>query len=100
MIPELTDTINKTGVSIVQSCNIPANTTIAASEKYTYTFTITNLSDIAIDEITLIDKLPEEVQIKSVETIYSDGTKSTEVTIGENGEIQVLYIFPSIFITE
>lgn len=89
MIPELTDTINKTGVSIVQSCNIPANTTIAASEKYTYTFTITNLSDIAIDEITLIDKLPEEVQIKSVETIYSDGTKSTEVTIGENGEIQV-----------
>lgn len=88
-IPTLTDTINKIGVSIVQTCNIPANTTISAAEKYTYTFTISNLSEIPMEDVILTDKLPDEVQLKSVETIYSDGTKSTDVSVNENGEMEV-----------
>ena len=88
-IPTLTDTINKIGVSIVQTCNIPANTTISAAEKYTYTFKISNLSEIPMEDVILTDKLPDEVQLKSVETIYSDGTKSTDVSVNENGEMEV-----------
>ena len=88
-IPTLTDTINKIGVSIVQTCNIPANTTISAAEKYTYTFTISNLSEIPMEDVILTDKLPDEVQLKSVETIYLDGTKSTDVSVNENGEMEV-----------
>ena len=88
-IPTLTDTINKIGVSIVQTCNIPVNTTISAAEKYTYTFTISNLSEIPMEDVILTDKLPDEVQLKSVETIYSDGTKSTDVSVNENGEMEV-----------
>ena len=88
-IPTLTDTINKIGVSIVQTCNIPANTTISAAEKYTYTFTISNLSEIPMEDVILTDKLPDEVQLKSVETIYSDGTKSTDISVNENGEMEV-----------
>ena len=83
------NTINKIGVSIVQTCNIPANTTISAAEKYTYTFTISNLSEIPMEDVILTDKLPDEVQLKSVETIYSDGTKSTDVSVNENGEMEV-----------
>ena len=88
-ISGLTDTINKIGVSIVQTCNIPANTTISAAEKYTYTFTVSNLSEIPMEDIILTDKLPDEVQLKSVETIYSDGTRSTVVSINANGEMEV-----------
>lgn len=88
-ISGLTDTINKIGVSIAQTCNIPANTTISAAEKYTYTFTVSNLSEIPMEDIILTDKLPDEVQLKSVETIYSDGTRSTVVSINENGEMEV-----------
>lgn len=88
-IPTLTDTINKIGVSIVQTCNIPANSPISAAEKYTYTFTISNLSEIPMEDVILTDKLPDEVQLKSVETIYSDGTKSTDVSVNENGEMEV-----------
>lgn len=88
-ISGLTDTINKIGVSIVQTCNIPANTTISAAEKYTYTFTVSNLSEIPMEDVILTDKLPDEVQLKSVETIYSDGTRSTVVSINANGEMEV-----------
>lgn len=88
-ISGLTDTINKIGVSIVQTCNIPANTTISAAEKYTYTFTVSNLSEIPMEDIILTDKLPDEVQLKSVETIYLDGTRSTVVSINANGEMEV-----------
>ena len=88
-ISGLTDTINKIGASIVQTCNIPANTTISAAEKYTYTFTVSNLSEIPMEDVILTDKLPDEVQLKSVETIYSDGTKSTDVSVNENGEMEV-----------
>lgn len=88
-ISGLTDTINKIGVSIVQTCNIPAHTTISATEKYTYTFTVSNLSEIPMEDVILTDKLPDEVQLKSVETIYSDGTRSTVVSINANGEMEV-----------
>ena len=40
-----------------------------------------------MEDVILTDKLPDEVQLKSVETIYSDGTKSTDVSVNENGEI-------------
>lgn len=88
-IPGLTETINKIGLSIVQSCNIPSNTTISAAERYTYTFTVTNLSEIEINDIVFTDKLPEEVQVKEVEIVYADGTKSTDFAIDENGELQI-----------
>jgi ser-asp rich fibrinogen-binding, bone sialoprotein-binding protein len=42
-----------------------------------------------MEDVILTDKLPDEVQLKSVETIYSDGTKSTDVSVNENGEMEV-----------
>lgn len=90
-ISGLEDTINKIGLSIIQSCNIPANTTISAAEQFTYTFTVTNLSDIAIDDITFTDKLPEEVQFKNIEIVYADGSKKRQVTVNADGEIQTTF---------
>ncbi len=90
-ISGLEDTINKIGLSVIQSCNIPANTTISAAEQFTYTFTITNLSDIAIDDITFTDKLPEEIQFKNIEIVYADGSKKSQVTVNADGEIETTF---------
>ena len=80
--------INKPGIKVIQSCNIPENTDITAAENFKYTFTVLNLSKITLEEIVFTDMLPKEVQFKKLEVVYQDGTVDTNVLIDENGNIK------------
>ena len=84
VIEDITDTISRAGIKVTQTCNIPAGTTISATEEFTYTFTIKNLSEIVLDKVTFTDILPEQVQYELLEVIYSD--KTTNQTVNQNSD--------------
>lgn len=87
-VPNVTDTINKAGIKVTQTCNIPEGTTISSIEDFTYTFTLENLSKIKLENVKFVDALPEGVQFKSLEVIYSDGTKNTSTKKNEDNSIE------------
>lgn len=73
--------INKAGLKVTQTCNIPAGATLSAGEDLTYTFTIENLSKIYMEDVEFTDYLPQGVQFKSLEIIHSkDDTEYTNKT--------------------
>lgn len=86
-IDDLTVTLNKPGLSAIQTVNIPEGTTISAGEDFVYTFTAQNLSDIYLSEVEFADALPKEVQFKYIEIIYEDGTVDNDVDINGDGSI-------------
>lgn len=87
-IADVTDTINKAGMLVTQTSNIPEGATISSAEKFTYTFTIENLSNIKLRNVKFVDYLPSGVQFKSLEVVYADGTTSRNVKKNEDGSIQ------------
>lgn len=90
-IEEVIDTVNKAGMKITQTSNIPSGTTVTAGEEFTYTFTIENLSDVILNDVKFIDYLPEGLQYKSAKVTYSDGvvSKSKKVDSNGNPELEV-----------
>lgn len=88
-IADVTNKLNKPGLKITQTCNIPEGTTITAGEKFTYTFTIENLSEVILNDVVLIDYLPEAVQFKSAKTTYADGSVSTSKIVNEDGNPEI-----------
>ena len=60
-IDDISVTINKPGINVAQTANIPTGTTISAGEDFAYTFTIQNLSDIYLNDVEFTDALPTEV---------------------------------------
>ncbi|MGN1327275.1 MAG: SdrD B-like domain-containing protein, partial [Clostridia bacterium] len=100
IIEDVTDTINKPGLAITQTCNIPEGTTITAGEEFTYTFTIENLSDTLLSNVIFTDYLPEGLQFKSAELTYPDGTVSKSKNVDENGNPTVeIYLTQKQIIT-
>ena len=87
-ISDISIEINKPGIKITQSCNIPEKAEITAAENFKYIFTIVNQSAITLESNMFSDKLPEEVQFKRLEIIYSDGTTDSDVQVNDNGTIQ------------
>lgn len=90
-IKDISVTINKPGVSVAQTANIPEGTTISAGEDFVYTFTAQNLSDIYLNDVEFTDALPKEVQFKYIEIIYEDGTIDNEVDINGDGSINAKF---------
>lgn len=90
-IKDISVTINKPGVSVAQTANIPEGTTISAGEDFVYTFTAQNLSDIYLNDVEFTDALPKEVQFKYIEVIYEDGTIDNEVDINGDGSINAKF---------
>ena len=73
-------TLNKAGLKVIQETNIPEGSTIAPGEDFAYIFTLTNLSNIALDNITFVDVLPDGVSFNDIEINYDKGSRyvSTE----------------------
>ena len=69
-IDDISVTINKPGINVAQTANIPTGTTISAGEDFAYTFTIQNLSDIYLNDVEFTDALPTEVTFKYLEIVY------------------------------
>lgn len=90
-IKDISVTINKPGISIAQTANIPEGTTISAGEDFVYTFTAQNLSDIYLNDVEFTDAIPKEVQFKYIEIIYEDGTIDNEVDINGDGSINAKF---------
>ena len=88
---DISVTINKPGVSVAQTANIPEGTTISAGEDFVYTFTAQNLSDIYLNDVEFTDALPKEVQFKYIEVIYEDGTIDNEVDINGDGSVNAKF---------
>ena len=87
----LTETISQMGMRVTQSSNIPENTKIATNEDFKYIFTVENLSSLPIDEITLTDVLPAEVQYVNGTISYSDGTSRNFSTKNSDGNPEVSF---------
>ena len=90
-IKDISVTINKPGVNVAQTANIPEGTTISAGEDFVYTFTAQNLSDIYLNDVEFTDALPKEVQFKYIEIIYEDGTIDNEVDINGDGSVNAKF---------
>ena len=87
-IEDVIETINKAGIKATQTCNIPEGTTISSAEDFAYSFTLENLSEIRLEDVKFVDYLPEEVQFKSLEIVYSDGTMNTSVKTNDDKSVE------------
>ena len=90
-IDDISVTINKPGINVAQTANIPTGTTISAGENFAYTFTIQNLSDIYLNDVEFTDALPTEVTFKYLEIVYEDGTIDSSFDINSDGSINTKF---------
>lgn len=90
-IDDISVTINKPGINVAQTANIPTGTTISAGEDFAYTFTIQNLSDIYLNDVEFTDALPTEVTFKYLEIVYEDGTIDSNFDINSDGSINTKF---------
>ena len=90
-IDDISVTINKPGINVAQTANIPTGTTISAGEDFAYTFTAQNLSDIYLNDVEFTDTLPTEVTFKYLEIVYEDGTIDSSVDINSDGSINTKF---------
>lgn len=80
-------TVNKPGLSITQTSNIPSIATIETAQRYTYTFTIKNLSNSQIHNITFEDKLPTELTYSGLDISVDNGSVSKLVDVSDDGTV-------------
>ena len=90
-IDDISVTINKPGINVAQTANIPTGTTISAGEDFAYTFTIQNLSEIYLNDVEFTDALPTEVTFKYLEIVYEDGTIDSNFDINSDGSINTKF---------
>ena len=90
-IDDISVTINKPGINVAQTANIPTGTTISAGENFAYTFTIQNLSDIYLNDVEFTDALPTEVTFKYLEIVYEDGKIDSSFDINSDGSINTKF---------
>ena len=78
-------TINKPGLSITQTSNIPSIAEIETAQRYNYTFTIKNLSNSQIHNIAFEDKLPIELTYSGLDVSVDNGSISKQVNVSDDG---------------
>lgn len=99
-IDDVIEHLNKAGIVATQTCNIPDGATISAGENFTYTFTLENLSDIDLSDVKFIDYLPQGVQLKTLEVVYSDGTTDRSMQKNDDGSIETkIHLVPNAKVT-
>ena len=79
--------VNKPGLSITQTSNIPSIAEIETAQRYNYTFTIKNLSKSQIHNITFEDKLPVELTYSGLEASVDNGSVSKQVNVSDDGTV-------------
>ncbi len=80
-------TIDKPGLTITQTSNIPSIASIETAQRYTYTFTIKNLSNSQIHNITFEDKLPVELTYSGLDISIDNGSASKQVDVSDDGTV-------------
>ena len=81
-IKDIKTTINKPGLEVVQTASIPNGSRINVGEDFSYIIEMKNLSNITMNNIEIVDYLPEELTYKNSKITYSNGlvTTSTKET--------------------
>ena len=79
--------VNKPGLSITQTSNIPSIASIETAQRYNYTFTIKNLSKSQIHNITFEDKLPIELTYSGLDISVDNGSVSKQVDVSDDGTV-------------
>lgn len=82
-------TINKPGLEITQTSDLPSNVQIAVGEKYKYTFIIKNISNSFINNIKFVDYLPNNVSYSGMEVKFENGSISNNGKLDENGNLTI-----------
>ncbi|MFR0822425.1 MAG: SdrD B-like domain-containing protein [Clostridia bacterium] len=95
LIQSVSENINKPGVRITQTSNIPEKTKIATEEDYKYVFSVRNLSKMNLDRITFTDILPEEVNYINAKVIYTDGTTKNYSSKNSEGNPEFIINLPA-----
>ena len=80
-------TINKPGLSITQTSNIPSIAEINTAQRYTYTFTIKNLSNTQIHNIDFEDTLPIELTYSGLNINVDNGSVSKKIEVSDDGTV-------------
>ena len=80
-------TVNKPGLTITQVSDIPSIAEIETAQMYTYTFTIKNLSNSQIHNITFEDTLPSELTYSGINVSTDNGSVSQKVEVSEDGTV-------------
>ena len=79
--------VNKPGLSITQTSNIPSIAEIETAQRYNYTFTIKNLSKSQIHNIIFEDKLPVELTYSGLDISVDNGSVSKQVNVSDDGTV-------------
>lgn len=80
--------VNKPGLSISQTSTVPSSVEIGTTEKFKYTFTVKNLSNISIANIEFTDKISQGLVYSYTEVTLADGSKTTYTEKAEDGTIK------------
>lgn len=87
--PDEIITINKPGIAVEQTSNIPQGASIEAGEDFAYIFTIQNLSNVSLEKVTLTDNLPSQLEFNSLTVSYGGENIVTSTKTDENGKPMV-----------
>lgn len=84
-ISNLVKSINKPGLKLIQTANIPEGKLITAGEDFNYILEIENLSNIDMNDIQLIDYLPKGLIYKNMKVTYQSNTTTSGTKVNEEG---------------
>lgn len=87
------DTIAREGVTVVQTANVPANSTLSAGGKLTYKLTITNVGGNTARNIKVVDNLPKDLQYVSTDYTIGEET-NTIMNIDDNNKTELIINIP------
>lgn len=81
--------IGKPAVSVTQTCNIPEGSHIKGGENFTYTYTIENKSNIAMNGVKITDAIPTGLTFGNIEVTKGENARkyyNPEITIDIDGK--------------
>ena len=92
--------VSRPAFDFIQSSNVAEGTQIAAGTEYKYTFQITNKSGVLVQGLEFVDNLPEGVNFKEMEIVYSSGKTERTTKINSSGKpFAVLNMQPRTSVT-
>ena len=94
-IQTLSETINRAGIRVTQTSNIPEKTKIGTEEDYKYVFSIKNLSSMNLDQITFTDILPKEISFINAKVTYANGTTKSYSSKNKDGNPEFVINLPA-----
>ena len=78
--------ISKPAFDFKLTSNLAEGTQVSAGTEYKYTFQITNKSGVLIQNLEFVDNLPEGINYKEMEIVYSSGKSDRTSKINSSGK--------------